>query len=162
MFSAETGQLDNTLIVFLSDNGMPFPNAKTNLYDAGMRLPLIVRSPAQSKRGLVNNAMVSWTDLTADHHRLGWSEAAGVSVSWAQLPADPRTGESARVGSRLRLAHVSRDHDVLSDSWSSDAAIQVSEQPVSGTRVSARIGLVRIAHLAVSSTKRVSGNARPP
>ena len=59
----ETGQLDNTLILFLSDNGMPFPNAKTNLYDGGMRLPLIVRSPGQSKRGLVNNAMVSWTDL---------------------------------------------------------------------------------------------------
>jgi N-sulfoglucosamine sulfohydrolase len=59
----ETGQFNNTLILFLSDNGMPFPNAKTNLYDAGMRLPLIVRSPSQSKRGLVNNAMVSWVDL---------------------------------------------------------------------------------------------------
>jgi N-sulfoglucosamine sulfohydrolase len=59
----ETGQLDNTLILFLSDNGMPFPNAKTNLYDAGMRLPLIVRSPSQTRRGLVNNAMVSWVDL---------------------------------------------------------------------------------------------------
>jgi N-sulfoglucosamine sulfohydrolase len=60
----EAGQLDSTLILFLSDNGMPFPNAKTNMYDAGMRLPLIVRAPGQSKRGLVNNAMVSWTDLT--------------------------------------------------------------------------------------------------
>ncbi|MBM3738287.1 MAG: sulfatase, partial [Acidobacteria bacterium] len=59
----ETGQLDNTLVVFISDNGMPFPNAKTNCYDAGIHLPMIVRAPGQSKRGLVNNAMVNWTDL---------------------------------------------------------------------------------------------------
>jgi N-sulfoglucosamine sulfohydrolase len=59
----ETGQLDNTLVLFISDNGMPFANAKTNCYDAGLHLPLLVRSPAQSRRGLVNNAMVSWVDL---------------------------------------------------------------------------------------------------
>ncbi len=59
----ETGQLDNTLIIFLSDNGIPFANAKTNLYDAATHLPLIIRSPAQTRRGLVNNAMVSWTDI---------------------------------------------------------------------------------------------------
>src|SRR5262245_42395865 len=30
-----TGNFDDTLILFLSDNGPPFPGAKTNLYDAG-------------------------------------------------------------------------------------------------------------------------------
>lgn len=70
----ETGQLDNTLVVFISDNGMPFPNAKTNVYDAGSRLPMIVRHPGQSKRGLVNEAMVSWTDLAPTF--LDWSGAA--------------------------------------------------------------------------------------
>jgi len=59
----ETGQLKNTLVVFLSDNGIPFPNAKTNVYDAGIHLPLLVRSPAQQRRGLVNDAMVSFVDL---------------------------------------------------------------------------------------------------
>jgi len=59
-----TNQLDNTLVIFMSDNGMPFPNAKTNLYDAGARLPLIVRAPGQGKRGIVNNGFVSWTDVT--------------------------------------------------------------------------------------------------
>jgi N-sulfoglucosamine sulfohydrolase len=60
----QTNQLDNTLVIFLSDNGMPFPNSKTNLYDAGARLPLIVRAPGQRKRGMVNNGFVSWTDIT--------------------------------------------------------------------------------------------------
>jgi N-sulfoglucosamine sulfohydrolase len=59
----ETKNRDNTLVVFLSDNGIPFPGAKTTLYDAGVNLPLIVKSPAQHKHGVVCDAMASWTDL---------------------------------------------------------------------------------------------------
>jgi len=58
----DTKSADKTLIVFLSDNGIPFPGAKTNLYDAGVRLPLIVVKPGQ-KAGVVNDMLVSWTDL---------------------------------------------------------------------------------------------------
>jgi arylsulfatase A-like enzyme len=36
----QAGQLDNTLVVITSDNGMPFPRAKANLYDLGSRMPL--------------------------------------------------------------------------------------------------------------------------
>jgi N-sulfoglucosamine sulfohydrolase len=56
-------QLDNTLVIFLSDNGIPFPGAKTTLYDAGVHLPLVIRKPGQ-KAGVTNSAMVSWTDIT--------------------------------------------------------------------------------------------------
>src|SRR5205814_762036 len=58
-----TGHYDDTLILFLSDNGPPFPGAKTNLYDAGTRLPLIIRSPDQKDRSVVSQALVNWTDL---------------------------------------------------------------------------------------------------
>lgn len=71
----EAGQLDNTLIVFLSDNGMPFANAKTNCYDAGLHLPLIVRAPGQTRRGVVNNSMVSWVDILPTF--LDWAGAKG-------------------------------------------------------------------------------------
>ena len=53
---------DDTLVIFLSDNGIPFPGAKTTLYDAGVHLPLIVRRPGQ-KAGVVTSAMASWTDV---------------------------------------------------------------------------------------------------
>ena len=59
----ETGHYDDTLILYLSDNGIPFPAAKTNLYDSGSRLPLVVRSPDQDRRGIATDAMVTWADL---------------------------------------------------------------------------------------------------
>jgi uncharacterized sulfatase len=39
----EAGELDNTIVVVTSDNGMPFPRAKTSLYDSGTRMPLVIR-----------------------------------------------------------------------------------------------------------------------
>lgn len=60
----ETGQYENTLIIFGADNGMAWPGAKTTVYDPGMRLPLVVRNPQEKKRGVVSDAMVSWVDLT--------------------------------------------------------------------------------------------------
>ena len=59
----ETKKFDDTLIIFLSDNGIPFPGAKSTLYDAGLHLPLVVRKPGQ-KAGVVCTGMVSWTDIT--------------------------------------------------------------------------------------------------
>ncbi len=59
----EAGKYENTLIVYLSDNGAAFPGAKTTLYDPGMRLPLIVRAPARQHPGAVQPGMVSWVDI---------------------------------------------------------------------------------------------------
>ena len=59
-----TGTYEDTLIVYLSDNGAPFPGSKTNVYEPGIRLPLIVRTPGQARRGSVNAAMISWVDIT--------------------------------------------------------------------------------------------------
>ena len=58
------GVYENTLIIYMSDHGMAFPGAKTTTYDPGLNSPLIVRSPDVKKRGVVTNAMVSWTDIT--------------------------------------------------------------------------------------------------
>src|SRR5262249_38740642 len=52
---------DDTLAICLSDNGIPFRGAKTTLYDAGLRLPRIIRAPGR-KPG-VSQAMASWTDI---------------------------------------------------------------------------------------------------
>jgi N-sulfoglucosamine sulfohydrolase len=49
-------------VIFVSDNGAPFLNSKTTLYDAGVRLPLIVRSPGAAS-GIVNSVMVSFIEV---------------------------------------------------------------------------------------------------
>ncbi len=59
---ARRGLADSTLVVFVSDNGAPFVNSKTTLYDAGVRLPLLVRRPG-ARPGVVNPNMVSWIDI---------------------------------------------------------------------------------------------------
>lgn len=57
------GELDRTMFVFLSDNGMPFPRAKTTLYDSGVRTPLIVRAPGLVPAGSVQKGLASVVDL---------------------------------------------------------------------------------------------------
>ena len=60
----ETGHADDTLVLYLSDHGIAFPGAKTTVYEPGLRSPLIVRHPGAKKRGIINDAMISWVDIT--------------------------------------------------------------------------------------------------
>jgi len=82
------GELDNTLVVITADNGMPFPRAKANVYDAGARLPFAMRWPGRARAGLGVDAFISLSDLAPT-----FLEAAGLT---------PPDSMSAR--SILRLA----------------------------------------------------------
>lgn len=57
------GVVDNTLILFISDNGRPFPRAKTTLYDSGIKIPLLARWPRKIKAGGVTSGLVSTVDI---------------------------------------------------------------------------------------------------
>ncbi len=71
----EAGELENTIIVVTSDNGMPFPRAKSTLYDHGVRMPLAICWGRQVKPGRVVDDLVSLTDLAPT-----FLEAAGLPV----------------------------------------------------------------------------------
>lgn len=58
-----TGQARNTVVIFMSDNGMPFPRAKATVYDAGIRTPLIIRWPGRIEPGSTYLGQVSVIDL---------------------------------------------------------------------------------------------------
>jgi N-sulfoglucosamine sulfohydrolase len=58
----QSGKSDNTLVFINSDNGMPFPRAKVNLYDYGSRMPMAVRWPARIKGGRVVDDFISLPD----------------------------------------------------------------------------------------------------
>lgn len=59
-----SGQEENTIIVFLSDHGLPLPFAKTQLYHHSSRTPLMIHWPGVTKAGAVDDEhMISTVDL---------------------------------------------------------------------------------------------------
>lgn len=60
----EANLYDKTLIVFTSDHGMAFSGGKTTVYEGGLRVPMVVRDPYQSKRGVESQALISHIDIT--------------------------------------------------------------------------------------------------
>lgn len=59
-----SGHLDDTLIIYTSDNGIPFPNGRTNLYDSGLAEPMFISSPIhKERRNQVTNSLASHLDI---------------------------------------------------------------------------------------------------
>ena len=57
------GLRDETLVIFLSDNGAPFPREKGTVYDAGVRTPLLFRWPGVVPESARNDGLMSVIDL---------------------------------------------------------------------------------------------------
>lgn len=85
----ETGQLDNTLIVVTSDNGMAFPRAKANAYEYGVHMPLAIAWGKQIPAGRVVDDLVSHTDFAPT-----FLEAASVKHPAQSSDTPPMTGRS--------------------------------------------------------------------
>ncbi len=60
----DTGQRDNTVFMFFSDQGPQFPAAKWTTYKQGLNIPFIVRWPGKIKKDSMSEALISLTDLT--------------------------------------------------------------------------------------------------
>jgi N-sulfoglucosamine sulfohydrolase len=83
-----TGQLANTIIVFTSDHGMPFPRVKGNQYLPANRVPMAVMWPNGIKNpGRTLTDYVNMTDLAPT-----FLEAAGITP--AQSGMRPMIGKS--------------------------------------------------------------------
>ena len=59
----KSGEFDNTIVVVTSDNGMPFPRAKANLYEFGTHMPLAIQWPAKIQAGRHVEDLVSFIDF---------------------------------------------------------------------------------------------------
>ncbi len=103
------GVAENTFILFLSDNGRPFPRCKTTMYDSGIKTPLFVRWPGTVKPGSVCGRLVSSVDLAPT-----FLELAGVPVpasvqgkSFVQLLTNP----AAKLREHIFAEHNWHDFD---------------------------------------------------
>ena len=105
----EEGKYENTVIIYVSDNGAPFPGSKTTLYEPGMHLPCIVRAPGQAP-GVLNDALVSWPDITPtllDFAGVEYDPEAFDGKSWR-----PILEESAPVNWRDKIFASHTFHEV--------------------------------------------------
>ncbi len=80
----DAGQWDNTLFIFTSDHGMAFSGAKTNVYEPSLRVPFILRNPFSKNPVPVNNAMISFIDITPT-----LLDFAGGYDAQSRAPANP-------------------------------------------------------------------------
>lgn len=79
----ERGELDNTIVVVSSDNGMPFPRIKGQDYYYSHHLPLAIRWPAGiAHPGRVVEDMVSFIDFAPT-----FLELAGIDQADSGMPA---------------------------------------------------------------------------
>lgn len=71
-FDEEMGQVyqlarekfgDNFIFIYSADNGRQWPFAKWNLYDQGIKVPLIAVWPGHIKPNTRTDALVSWVDI---------------------------------------------------------------------------------------------------
>ena len=66
---------ENTLVIYMTDNGRPFPRCKTRMYDSGIKTPFIVRWPERLQKGRTN-ALISSIDIAPT-----FCELAGANIS---------------------------------------------------------------------------------
>ena len=98
----ETGEMDNTIVVITGDNGWPFPRAKSNLYDAGVHVPLAIQWLDKISKGRVVDDFVSFVDFAPT-----FLEAAQLSL------LDVMTGQSLMnvlQSEKVGVVDASRDH----------------------------------------------------
>jgi len=82
---------DNTFVIFLADNGRPFPRSKTTVYDSGVRTPFLARWPGRIKPGGLCQELVSSIDIGPTILELaGLPQAASFQgVSFVSQLSDP-------------------------------------------------------------------------
>ncbi|MCH9022387.1 MAG: sulfatase [Planctomycetes bacterium] len=101
----EIGELDNTLIIVTSDNGMAFPRAKANVYEYGIHMPLAIRWKNKVAGGRVVDDLIGFVDLTATI-----LEAAGVKHPSTEYPLAGRSIMNILESKKSGLIDASRKY----------------------------------------------------
>ncbi len=101
------GELDNTLVIVTSDNGMPFPRAKANLYDHGTHVPMAVRWPGHVDAETESQDLVSFVDIAPTILNAAGIEAPVSMVGQSFLSGRPK---SYQLTGRERHTHARFDN----------------------------------------------------
>ncbi|GAA4413415.1 sulfatase-like hydrolase/transferase [Nibrella viscosa] len=103
----DDGLLDNTIIFFWSDHGDGLPFVKREIYDRGLRVPLIVRFPNRQFAGTTRNELISMIDLAPTVLTLAGVKPPAYMQGQAFL--DPQTGNRPQRIQPRRYIFAARD-----------------------------------------------------
>jgi N-sulfoglucosamine sulfohydrolase len=106
------GELDNTLVVFTSDNGEPFPRVKGQIYEAGFHLPLAIRWGKNMQPGRVIDDFINFRDFAPTFLQAAGLEPAGTMTGKSFL--DVLQSKNAGVVDRSRNSMIigKERHDI--------------------------------------------------
>lgn len=110
-FLEETGELDNTIIIVTSDNGMPFPRCKGNSYEYSNHMPLAIMWPKGIKNpGRIIKDYISFIDFAPTI-----LELAGIDdpVKAGMQPFQGKSLEPIFKSEKDGLVLSERDHVIL-------------------------------------------------
>lgn len=79
------GLYENSYIFFYGDHGGPFPRYKRALYDTGLKVPMVIKFPANKGAGTVDDRMFSFIDLAPTVLSLAGIEPTKVMQGVAQF-----------------------------------------------------------------------------
>lgn len=103
-----SGKEDETLIIFTSDHGSSEPGAMANHYEPGVRVPLLVKSPQQTRVGRTTDAMVTFVDLVPTI--LDWTGTKGPGYTLPGRSILPALRQEHPTGwDEVFLSHVSHE-----------------------------------------------------
>ncbi|MBB3696902.1 sulfatase-like hydrolase/transferase [Flammeovirga yaeyamensis] len=130
----EKGELDNTVIMFLSDNGGAlnhganngeFKGQKGDLYEGGLRVPFIVRWNEIENKGKASDAYVSITDIFPTVARIAGvsyeEELSGIDQTnlfkKGEIQKEDRVDIAVRRGNRSNCVDGSVFYSVQKNGW---------------------------------------------
>jgi len=99
-----SGHYDDTMIVFTADHGMAFPGAKTTVYEAGLKVPFVVRMPGVENTGVACDAMISHVDITPSLLDAAGGYDADRRAPRKRLPV-PKPGRGENHGPAFKKYH---------------------------------------------------------
>ncbi len=112
------GFKENTIVIFMGDNGMAFPHGKGSLYDPGLNVPLAIRWPGNVKPGTETRELISGEDLAPT-----MLEAAGITppkeISGQSFLKLLR-GETSKHRDRIFAARLTHGSSAFTDSTRAD------------------------------------------
>lgn len=106
----ELGELENTIVIVTSDNGMAFPRAKANGYEYGVHVPFAVRFPKEFPGGRIVEDPLSFADIAPTILELtGTSSDGMLPISGKSILATLKSAKEGMVNPEKKYVFAGRE-----------------------------------------------------